>query len=433
VTELSRWVGASLDLPTVSRRLVAALEELLGPARGFCVLHDASDGSLWCETVPDIDGVAGSGAIGLAIRAVQPQVLTRCTADPRWARGFDEQFASGAQRMLVHPVCDAHGEVHAVLVAVRDASAAAFSDDEAGAVALLADCAGPQMHSLGLALEADELLRQTEDGDAGLFRAEVVAARRQPRRWGELVRVLPGWLPWAYRLLVILAIGGFVYAILGRVDVYSTGPAVVRLYDRSEVSARRSGSLAVVYVQPGDIVERGEVLARFEDDAARGDLERIERAWAAQLRRRMFEPADTAAREEVGRLWQQLSDARAMVGEHEVRAPFDVTISDLRIRAGQFMNAGDALMSISRDEESRRVVALLPGRDRPRLSTGMKMRLEFPGYPRNYQYLRVSSVGVVVIGLRGTRRVGARRRVAGSATPAGGASPRTAAGPSPAG
>jgi multidrug efflux pump subunit AcrA (membrane-fusion protein) len=404
VVERARWVGGSVDLPTVSRRLVAVVEELLEPARGFCLMHDATDGSLWSETSPELGDRAVSGAIGLAIRTVQPQVLDRCETDPRWDADLDHEFATGSQRMLVHPVHDSQGEVHAVLVAVREARAAPFSPEEAASIALLADCAGPLLHNLCLALEADDVLRQTQDSDAGLFRNEVVVARRQPRQWGELVRVLPAWLPWTYRLLVGLAIGTLVYSIVGRVDVYSAGPAVVQLHDRTEVTTPRSGSLATVYVQPGDVVERGEVVARFEDDVARGDLERIERGWAAQLRRRMFEPTDTAAREEVARLWQQLADARAAVSEHEVRAPFDGTISDLRIRSGQFMNAGDVLMSISRNEESRRVVALLPGRDRPRLSAGMTMRLEFPGYPRNFQYLVVDSIGDEVIGPAEARR-----------------------------
>ena len=402
VSEHTRRVAASTDLATASRRLSAAASAIVGAGRSTCLFHDSTSGQVWCESMPPLSSVVGSGLVALAVQTGRAQVVQRCDREERWGAGLDRQLASGNDRLLLQPI--GHPDVHAVIAVTRASRDRPFNDTEVEGMHLLAESVGPILHNLCRALDAEQVLRETRPVYRGIFRAEVVAARRYPPRWGDLVRVLPEWLPWAYRFLLTLAIGVVAYLVFGKLDVYTAGPAVVRLYDRTEVTAHRSGPIASVYVQSGQRVASGELLVRFEDADARAERDSLERAWASAMRRHLADPYDVAARDEVARLLAELADARSSVMDREILAPFDGVVSDLRIRSGQFMNAGEVVMSIARDDHSRRVLALLPGRDRPRIRPGMTMRLEFPGYPRNYQEVVVDAVGDEVIGPAEARR-----------------------------
>jgi membrane fusion protein (multidrug efflux system) len=79
-------------------------------------------------------------------------------------------------------------------------------------------------------------------------------------------------------------------------------------------------------------------------------------------------------------------------------------IGDLRVRRGQRISPGQALLSVAGQGGSPAVVALLPGEFRPLLKPGMRLRLEVQGYPYLYQHLTVTAVGEEVIGPAEARR-----------------------------
>src|SRR5262249_12441637 len=99
--------------------------------------------------------------------------------------------------------------------------------------------------------------------DADIFRREALEHHTRPRHEGDMLRLSPSWTTWIYWLLIGIFVGGIAYAILGDVHEYATGPAVVRVEGKTDLTAKAPGVVASVEVQPGQRVSQGEVLARF--------------------------------------------------------------------------------------------------------------------------------------------------------------------------
>ena len=90
--------------------------------------------------------------------------------------------------------------------------------------------------------------------------------------------------------------------------------------------------------------------------------------------------------------------ARAKLEDREIRAPEPGLVSDIRIRPGLHLEAGEVLLTLVTDTEAASLLALLPGKDRPTLAPGQRLRLELNGYPGAHQDLLVTAVGQDVVG-----------------------------------
>jgi membrane fusion protein (multidrug efflux system) len=404
ILERAAQIGRNGDLAVASRDATEAVVELVDADRAHCLFHEAASGLLWTESVPPRQTHASSGLAGFAARTGRAQAIPAGRLDPRYRREIDDPQGDDRQRLLVQPLVGPDASVHAVLVAVRAAHRPAFAPSDVATMAMFAERTGPLLHHLALRVEAEAVLEQDENTNRGPFRAQALHAHRERAQPGAVIRILPRWVPWTFRSLVALVACALVYLFVGRVNIYSKGPAVIRLLDRLELTTDRAGAIEEIYVVAGQTVERGQLLGRFEDDVARDALARLEESWAASVRRHMADLGDAAAAADVERLRREFEDARAHLAEHEVRAPRSGTVSDLRIRVGQHLVAGDVLLSIAQNNASNRVVALLPGSDRPRIEPGMALRLELPGYPRNYQTVVIETAGDEIIGPDEARR-----------------------------
>ena len=76
----------------------------------------------------------------------------------------------------------------------------------------------------------------------------------------------------------------------------------------------------------------------------------------------------------------------------------------MRVRPGQYVAAGQGVLSIVRGQDRPTVVVLLPGEYRPLVRRGMPVRFEISGYRYSYQGLTVESVGDEVVGPNEARR-----------------------------
>jgi multidrug resistance efflux pump len=237
-----------------------------------------------------------------------------------------------------------------------------------------------------------------------LFREEAIEAQALPR-WGDIVRVSPSWVSWAYWVLVALIIASGMYVSIGTVATYSAGPAVIRSTSRGDVVARSPGVITEVMVEAGATVAPGDPIARLDDADARGAVARLERELQAQLRNHLLDPGDLAADGALRTLRLQLQEARAALDERLVRAERGGVISDLRVRQGQHVEPGNIVASIMDGSGVLEVVALLPGSDRPQLEGGMPLRLELSGYRFAYQTITIDSVSTDVLGPGEARRV----------------------------
>jgi biotin carboxyl carrier protein len=388
----ARFVGAA-DLAAAAKVAEQSIRAFVTADRVHCLFHDAESGGLWSETNEAREGHATAGIAGFVARTGVAVTVERAASDPRYDPGLDDPEGDGNARLLMVPVGERDG-VHAVFIAARSGTPP-FSADERDVMVAFAERAGPMMHHLALLVESEAILRAQRER---LFRAEPLRAHAAPGQRGDVVRVSPGWIRWAYWLLVVLMGASLVYLVVGEVDQYSTGPAIVRVHERTELAAQSSGPLLAVLVSAGQHVEAGTPLARLDDTALQAELRRVRRELDTQLRKRMLDPADAAATQALISLRGQERGVIDRLELRQVRAPHAGTVSDLRVRAGQHIEVGNIVMSLVHDDERRRVIALLPGGDRPQLHPGMTLRLELRGYRYAYQNLVIEEVSNEVIG-----------------------------------
>jgi biotin carboxyl carrier protein len=407
----SRRVAAAVDLASAERAAVTALLDLVGADRAHCLYYDAASGDLWsAERAACGDGErrADRGLVGWAARTGSAASAARAGADPRRVAAVDDPAGRGDERLLVQPVFGLDEEVHAVLVAVRAAGRPAFAAGDAAAVQAFAGFAGPLLEQLAWRVEAssfleDELQGQGDGEDVALFRREAVDARAE-RRWGDVVRVSPSWIRWAYRGVVLVLAAAALLFVLGRVPTYARGPAVIRMQAREEVAARTAGNVAALSAPAGTRVSAGDLLARLDDEAQNAEVAQLEAELDARLRERLLSPSDARTGEAVARLSLELERARDALEERMVRAPVAGLVGDLRVRPGQRVEPGDVVASIVDPAGAVEVIAFPPGSDRPRLAPGQRVRLELAGYRAAYQDLTVERVAAEAMGPEEARR-----------------------------
>lgn len=397
VLEVSRQLAAQRELDGAAAVVLRALSTLVEADRGYCLFYDPESGSLWAEDeAHPYDGVAAQGMAGFAARTAQAAYASRAGDDPRYCREVDDPAGDGGEHVAVQPVAGGAGAVHAVLVAVRSAEAADFGEQERADLALLAEHAAPLFDLLSRHIESKAAIEA--ERSRSLFRQEAVDAYLSWEEHGDVLRVSPRWLGWSFRLLLMVCVSAAVYICVGTVHEYSTGPAVVRMSGRAEVTAKVAGTIAEVLVVPGQRVRAGDLLVRLYSADAEAEYQRIEDEFEGQLRNLLRSPGDSGLRQNVASLRALKERAASELEERLIRAPHGGTVSDVRIRSGQALSPGDVLLALIDDERDLDVIVLLPGGDRPMIAPGMPMRLEITGYQYAYQDLVVESVADQVIG-----------------------------------
>lgn len=387
--------------------IVESLVELLEVERAYCLFYDPDTGALWSEA--KLHGPAGderravAGIAGYVARTGRPVVVESAGADPRFTGAIDDPSGDPGDRLIAHPVHGSDGAVHAVLVGARRARRPAIGATEAMLLARFAQLVTPVLDQLSIHLRAQDILDDAA-GDEGLFRRQAREAQAMPR-WGDVVRVSPGWLSAGYWMLVLLLAGSAVFVCLARVSTYSAGPAVVRSTARTPVTARTTGNVVSVAVVPGDATEPGTLVARLDDTEQRAAVLRLEQEFEETLRHHMLDPGDAAMEIGLRNVRASLEAARGSLEERLVRATTAGVVGDVRVRPGQHIAPGDVVASVFESAQGLEVIALLPGEDRPQLAPGMTIRLELNGYRYAYQSVLVSSVSSDVIAPTEARRV----------------------------
>jgi len=231
-----------------------------------------------------------------------------------------------------------------------------------------------------------------------LFRQQAVEHYAGQHHEGQLLRLSPSWTRWTFWLLVALFVAACLYGALGRVHEYATGPAVVRVEGRVDLTAKVPGTVATVAVQPGQRVAVGQPLVQFCDDAENAELERVRKEFDLQLLKVLRDPADQVARQALSTLRAQRDLAGTHLEQRLVRAPRAGVVSDVRIRPGQHLSVGELILTVVPDEARLSLVAILPGGYRPQLHPGMPLRFELVGYRYEYRELAIDAIGDQVVG-----------------------------------
>jgi membrane fusion protein (multidrug efflux system) len=223
-------------------------------------------------------------------------------------------------------------------------------------------------------------------------------------RAGSPLRLSPRWADACYWIIVAAIAVALLYACFGSVHDYASGPAVVRFVGRTDVTSRAGGAVMQVLVEPGQRVKAGAPLLRFDDASERSEFEERTREFDRQLLRILRDPAAAAARDELAALKTARDLAQTRRDERWVRAPVAGIVGSLRVRAGQYIEAGDLLATLLGESARPEVAALLPGQHRPRMRPGMRLRLELSGFPHAYQELTVTAISAQLVGPTEVRR-----------------------------
>ena len=240
---------------------------------------------------------------------------------------------------------------------------------------------------------------------SGIFRHEALQALEEAEvASGELLHIAPRWTRWAYWLLAAAVTGSLSFAAFAFVGEYAAGPAVVRVEGRTDLTATAAGTVEEVLVQPGQHVAAGQLLVRFNVASETAELERLQMELEDQLVKVLRDPNDQASRQALTSLRAQKELAAVRVQQRSVRAPHAGIVSDLRIRRGQLLQAGDLAVSLNGEGTRFFVVAFLPGQFRPLVHPGMPLRLRLSGFSRATVMTTIDSVGDEVVGPAEARR-----------------------------
>ncbi len=398
-------------------------EGLLDADRALCLVYDPASETLWTRRAGASEERRESATAGLVSYVARTGTVVRLDHvgdDPRYDPEADNDRGAPEERFLAAPVVSpvpighrgadrVPGGVLAVVVALRAASRPPFSRRERDRLLFLAQQIAPVFSRWTLQSRLNDLASQRlaapSHQTAEIFRRE--ALEHHARGFGDQGKVLqisPSWTRWAYRLLLAVFATAVLYLLTGSLDEYAAGPAVVRLDGRTEVTATVPGTVSLVAVEAGQRVATGQLLARFDDAQEVAERDRIRRELELGLIHRLRDPADASAARALSGLRAQEQLATARLEARSVRAPGPGLVSDLRIRPGQHLSAGQVILSLLGEGGERSIVAMFPGHYRPLIEPGLPLRLELDGYRYAYQHLVVDRIDNEVVGPAEARR-----------------------------
>lgn len=238
----------------------------------------------------------------------------------------------------------------------------------------------------------------------GVFRSQARNASDVEPFAGELLRLTSPWVPLAGRALAAITALSLLAVLTLDIDETVSGPSVVRMEGATSLTSPRAGLVDAVLVRPGDAVQEGTPLVRLVATTERANLTGVLDEHDVELARTLRDPTDTVAHARLATLTADLALARTRFEQSVVRSPHAGTVSDVRIRGGQPLAAGDPLVAIEGPNARPKLVAFLPGHARPRLHAGARVRLELAGYRFAYQELVLASAGERLIGPNEARR-----------------------------
>ena len=232
-----------------------------------------------------------------------------------------------------------------------------------------------------------------------LFRAEAVSHHAHGDDHGDVLRYDQRWPRAVYSLVLLAATAGFLFVSLLGIDEYAEGPAVVQVDARRAVTATIAATVQTVEVKAGQEVKPGTVLVRMYSADEANELARATREFELELVRMLRDPADAETKQRLATLRAARDQARNVADSRVVRADSAGFVSDVRVRPGQHVNAGEVLVGISPEGNPRvSVVAMVPAQFRPMLEKGADLRFELEGFRFEYADLVVSDVSTEAVG-----------------------------------
>lgn len=239
-----------------------------------------------------------------------------------------------------------------------------------------------------------------------IFRGEAIAHHSAGVEQGDVLRFDRRWARISYLLLAVGALAAFVFVSIFDVDEYATGPAVVRVDGRRMVTATTQATVESVGVTAGQWVDVGTVLISMHAVDESNELARATKEFDLQLVRLLRDPNDGAAKTSLATLRTAKEQAQNAVDSRTIRSEVAGYVSDVRVRPGLHVNAGDVLLAVApKDGVDVSLVSLVSADYRPMLKAGLKMRFELDGFHYEYSDLTVTDVSAEAVGSAEVKRL----------------------------
>jgi multidrug resistance efflux pump len=329
--------------------------------------------------------------------------------DGLWSLGADDEIPRDAQPLIAvatarRAVVSSHSaiipvlttsETVAVITLTRNPRNPAYHPVEQIAMIALAREAAAILHHLAVS----HLQKQAEiNADkGGLYRGEALEAHRTRGQEGVPVQLTPSWVRRTYPILVIAVLAALIVCSFLTVPTYSSGHAFIKV-DGTSITAPSSGTVDKVFVERGQAVKKGAVLVRMHAATEEAELTLATTELSNAMVQYLIDRSDEQTKKLLANASARVERAKAQVDTRVVRARKDGTISDVRIRLGDPLNTGDHILTIIDPGTKPEIVALLPGKDRPHLRTGMTLQVDLVGFKKVRERVEITSVGTEVIG-----------------------------------
>jgi membrane fusion protein (multidrug efflux system) len=165
------------------------------------------------------------------------------------------------------------------------------------------------------------------------------------------------------------------------------------------ITATTPATVEGVEVKPGQLVDVGTLLVRMYNVDENNELSRATREFDLQLVRMLRDPSDIAVKQSLATLRAARDQAKNIVDSRTIRAEAQGYVSDVRVRPGQHVNAGEVLLAVAPKGSAQvSLVSMVPADYRPMLKDGLKMRFELDGFRYEYSDLTVTDVSAEAVG-----------------------------------
>lgn len=202
---------------------------------------------------------------------------------------------------------------------------------------------------------------------------------------------------------------------VGAIDAAYRGTATLEAENEATVLAKQSGTVEQVFVEEGDRVRAGQVLARLESDKlrferarAQADVDRLEQDFT---RLKSVYQRNLVSREAYDKTQYELSGARAAADlaslalrESELRAPFDGIVTARYVKRGNLIQPNTQAFRITQMDRLRAAV-YVPERDIHKLKTEHPVKLTVDAWPGKVFTGTVLLINPVIDASTGTVKV----------------------------
>jgi len=232
----------------------------------------------------------------------------------------------------------------------------------------------------------------------GIFRQEALQHHAGRRLEGDVLRFDTRWMRWTYRIILAAAAAALLYIACFDVSEYASGVGFVRVEGRRSIVSAYGGMVEAVLVQPGQHVEKGQILVTLTAHMEESELKRASAEYSLHLAALLRDPGDAAAKAQLASLRPRRDQARQLARARFLRAPESGVVTDVRARPGMQVEAKAVVVGLAPLDAEVSLVCVLPGDYRPMLKAGHDIRFSLDGYKFEYRTVKVESVGEEVVG-----------------------------------